>query len=447
MIEKIGIRREDLNKRGEQRVALTPEVVAEWSRKGYEFIVQPAIHPEKKVRKRAFSDNDYNTAGARITEDLTEAEIIFGLKEVNKASLIPEKVYFFFSHTHKGQIKNRPLLKAMVEKKISLIDYELITQQKQRVITAFTYMAGYAGMVDSLWMLGKRWTSKGITNPFEQLSQAVELSYLSKAKEALKEVGKIIQTEGTPSSCPPLITAFLGNGRTSKGAQEMYDLLPSEAISLNELSRIDPLKLDRKKVYKLVLDIPDLFRLKAEWQEQYASLKESEYFNLYFENPAYFEANTDQYFPHCTLLMNCILWSDKYPRILSLDQASDWWEDSVIEGIGDITCDPEGAIQFSRETWIDDPVFVYHPGKRSFGSALEAEGIAVMAVTNLPCEFSADASLAFSKDLNPYLEGIFKADYKAGSLENSLLPIEVKKAVILWKGELTPSYRYMQQYL
>ncbi len=126
----IGVLREGLSKKGEKRVAVTPEYakqIVEW---GYKLIVQPAAHPETGENKRAFNDEDYNNAGAEISEDLSPADVIFGLKEIDVDRIFPNKTYLFFSHTHKGQKKNRTMLKTLVENNSTVIDYELIRNDK-----------------------------------------------------------------------------------------------------------------------------------------------------------------------------------------------------------------------------------------------------------------------------------------------------------------------------
>ena len=145
MKNKVGIRREDLSKKGEKRVALVPSAVEKIVQNGTEVIVQPAANPVTEEKKRAFNDSAYIAAGATVSEDLKAASPIVGLKEIETQYLLPEKAYLFFSHTHKGQLKNRDMLRKLIDGKNTLIDYELVTNdQKQRIITAFTYFAGYA---------------------------------------------------------------------------------------------------------------------------------------------------------------------------------------------------------------------------------------------------------------------------------------------------------------
>lgn len=441
----VAIRREDVDKRGEQRVAIIPDHLHTLSEKGCQFLVQPRT-TEQHI-KRVFPDDTYKEAGATLTEDLSNARVIFGLKEVNKQKLLADKTYLFFSHTHKGQIKNRPLLKKMTEQNITLIDYELILADKQRVLTAFTYFAGYAGMTDTLWALGNKWDQQGIPNPFSIIPQSIEKGNLGQIKELIHQAGNQIKEEGTPANLPPIICCFLGKGKTSTGSQEMFDLLPVKEITLEELPETYA-EGNRHTVYKLVLGIADMYRLKPEAQSTYQDLDDKARAALYIKEPQHFESNLDQVFPYCTIWMNCILWSSAYPRLISYEQAKEWYASHhTLQIIGDITCDPEGAIQFSRETWIDDPIFVYDPESHTFHQDPTQGGITVMAVTNLPCEFSEDASAQFSEELMPYLPAIIFADYNADSPKSAGLPPEIVGATILWKGDLTPSYAYMEEYL
>jgi len=446
----IGIMREGRSKRGEKRTAITPSVARMIVDLGNKLIVQSALHPETGEEKRAFKDSEYRKAGAVISEDLSSTDVIFGLKEISRSKILPGKAYLFFSHTHKGQIKNRPMLKKLVESKSTLIDYELITNEKnERLITAFTYNAGYAGMVDSLWTLGRRLQLLGIVNPFEAVPQAVEGQDLQSVKSVIKKLALKIEREGTAKQIPPIIICFLGRGKTAFGAREIFNLLPHQDITIAEVE--DVLKNgSRKKLYALQIDIEDIYRPKKDLNfklVEYEKLQKRGKQHFYLEHPEYFESNLDKILPFVTVIMNCIIWSNKYPRSITKVMMKHLWpENPTLKVIGDITCDPNGSIEFSKETWIDDPVYIYNPIKESIENGFKGKGIAVMAVTNLPCEFSADASIQFSENLQPFLQRIIKANYK-GTLSESYLPEEIKRAVILWKGNFAPKYSYMKKYI
>lgn len=444
----VGIRREDLSKRGEKRVALVPEMAQQLTKHGVSVIVQPAINPETGAIKRVFPDEAYKLAGAEINEDLSAADIIFGLKEIDPTLIQPKKAYMFFSHTHKGQLKNRRMLQTLIDKGCTLIDFELVVnEKKQRTITAFTYFAGYAGMIDSLWTLGKRLDIAGIKNPFTRVPQSIEKEDLGEIKSLLADLAQDIKTNGTPAEIPPVICCFLGNGKTSTGAREIFSILPVKTITLDELPEVYA-HGSRFQLYQLILDIPQMFRVKEVSPLFSQSLLPDDFFQLYLEEPQHFESNLEPIFPYITLLMNCTIWAPRFPRLLTRENAAKWYKHHrTLQVIGDISCDPEGAIHFSHETWIDNPVFIYNPDTGKSLDGFEGEGIAVMAVTNLPCEFSADASRQFSHDISPIIFDITSADFTADSPAHSGLPLSVENAVILWKGDFTDGYRYMEKYL
>ncbi len=450
MLNIIGILREAINKKGEKRVAVTPYYASQIVKKGHKLLVQPAENPETGEIKRAFDDKEYVKAGAEIKEDLSSADIIFGLKEIPVKRILPEKAYYFFSHTHKGQLKNREMLKTLIELKTTVIDYELIrNENNHRLITAFTYNAGYAGMVDTLWTLGLRLKIRGISSPFENIPQAIEGEDLQAIKDIVKATGRIISKKGTPEEIPPVITCFLGVGKTSTGAREIFDLLPVQEITPDQIGEIF-YHGSRKKIYKLVLDVHEMYRLKAGKRgkvENYSGMSKRQKMHHYLSHPELYESNLDNILPYVTVLMNCIIWEQKYPRVLSKKLMKELYSrNKTLIAIGDITCDPNGSIEFSKETWIDNPVYIYNPISETIKMGFEGDGVAVMAVTNLPCEFSADASRQFGKDLSVFLDTIISADYKS-ELEQSGLPAEIKRAVIIWKGNFTDDYLYMKNYI
>lgn len=442
--------REGISKRGEKRVAVTPKYAKEIVSWGHKLIVQSAKHPKTEEIKRAFHDRDYKLAGAEISEDLSKAKVIFGLKEIHLTRLLPNKAYYTFSHTHKGQVKNRLMLKRLIDLDSTLIDYELIRDEKDiRKITAFTYNAGYAGMVDTLWTLGRRLKLSGIENPFDLVPQAIEGQDLLSVKNILKKVAKKIEKGGTPNKLPPIIVCFLGKGKTAHGAREIFDIFPHSNIKLSELEHTFEYGL-RNKVYALQIQPAEIYRFKKEMidkEESFRKLNALERLKYYLANPNYFKTNLDIVLPYITVLMNCVIWSHEYPRSITKKLMRDVYSKSkTLIAIGDITCDPNGSIEFSKETWIDNPVYIYNPEDESIKDGFDGKGIAVMAVTNLPCEFSSDASDQFSENLQPYLKAIVSANYK-DSLQESNLPDDIKRAVIMWKGKFTKKYSYMKEYI
>jgi len=446
----VGILREGLSKKGENRVAITPESAKQIVGWGHNLIVQSATHPVTGEVKRAFEDYEYVKSGAVISEDLSDAKIIFGLKEIDTDKIFPEKVYCFFSHTHKGQLKNRRMLKALIENKSTLVDYELIRNENNvRLVTAFTYNAGYAGIVDSLWTLGIRLKNNNISNPFALLNQAVKEKHFINAKDSFTKTANDIEIAGTPKELPPIIVCFLGKGKTAKGARELFNILPHEDINIEQLKDVYQ-NGSKNKLYALHIDIEEIYRMKKDSNyslDDYNKLNVREKQKLYFNNPELFETNLDTVLPYITILMNCIIWSKKYPRTTtkSLTQ-SVYKTHRTLQVIGDITCDPNGSIEFSKETWIDNPVYIYNPETETITDGFEGDGIAVMAVTNLPCEFSADASIQFNSNLAPFYKNILSADYKKTFADSTLAP-EIKRAIIMWNGEFTEDFKYMKEFI
>ena len=204
------------------------------------------------------------------------------------------------------------------------------------------------------------------------------------------------------------------------------------------------------KLYAFQIQPDEIYRFKKEMidkEENFRKLNALERLKYYLANPNYFETNLDIVLPYISVLMNCVIWSHEYPRSITKKLMRDVYSKSkTLIAIGDITCDPNGSIEFSKETWIDNPVYIYNPENESIKDGFDGKGIAVMAVTNLPCEFSSDASNQFSENLQPYLKAIVSANYKE-SLQESNLPDDIKRAVIMWKGKFTKKYSYMKEYI
>lgn len=154
-VKIIGIVREIKNK-WERRCALTPREVSVLTKDGkIRVLVQPSPN-------RCYTDEDFIEAGAEIQEDLTPCQVIFGVKEVPMENILPNKTYFFFTHTIKAQDYNMPLLDAMLEKKIRMVDYECIREKEPQPgstvtnrLVAFGRYAGIAGTFDFFRGIGE----------------------------------------------------------------------------------------------------------------------------------------------------------------------------------------------------------------------------------------------------------------------------------------------------
>lgn len=434
MEHKVGIRYEDKYVM-ERRIALVPDHVKQLIAKGIKFEVV-------KSAKRIFADSEYENAGAEIVDEVTDSKVILGVKEMPMGYFQEGKAYIFFSHTIKGQSYNMPLLQNMMDSKITLIDYEKIADDEGRRLIFFGRFAGLAGMNNSLWSLGQRLMEKGEDTAFLKLKQTHKYNSLEEVKAAVKEVGEFISENGLPEYISPLVIGITGYGNVSKGAQEILDLLPTEEITPEELLVLEKRNnFSNNKVYKVVFQEKDLSK----------PLEANKEFNLeeYYSNPELFESQFEKYIPHMTILMNCMYWDDRYPRIVTKDYLEKLFKDEKpkLMVIGDVTCDPDGSIECTHTgTEIEDPVFVYDPISRNYKMGFKGDGLLIMAVDILPSELPRESSQTFSDALIGFMPQIISADYK-DTFENVKLPSEIKRATILHKGELTPDYEYLKEHL
>ncbi len=433
-MKKIGIRYEDKYKM-ERRVPLIPAHVKELVSQGFEVQVVPS-------EKRIFKDDEYREAGAVLKEEPLDAQLILGVKEMPTGYFKEGRTYIFFSHTIKGQSYNMPLLKDMMESGINLIDYERIVDEKGRRLIFFGRFAGLAGMINSLWSLGQRLKLKGMDTPFLKIKQAHHYNSLEEAKAAVSEAGKEIAKSGLPESLAPLTVGITGYGNVSKGAQEILSLLPVIEISPDDLLTLKNEKdLPGNVIYKTVFEERHL----AEPKEKGKAFELQEYYN----HPERFNGVFEKYLPHISVLMNCMYWDDRYPRIVTKDYLETLWKSGNLrlEVIGDVTCDPDGSVEITHMgTAIEDPVFVYNPETRKPVMGFEGDGVLVMAVDILPSELPRESSVAFSNALIKMLPDLAKADLNA-PFEELDIPLPFKKAMILHKGVLNPDYKYLEKYL
>ncbi len=433
-MHKIGIRHEDKYVM-ERRVALIPEHVKQLVEKGIE------VHVERSA-KRIFKDEEFASAGAILVDKLTEPDLILGVKEMPMDFFQHQKTYIFFSHTIKGQSYNMPLLKRMMEKEVNLIDYEKVTNEKGQRLIFFGRFAGLAGMINSLWSAGQRYRELGIETPFLLLQQTHHYNSLEEAKEAVAAVGEKIKSDGLPEQLSPFVVGITGYGNVSKGAQEILALLPVEEVSPAGLTTLgEQNNLSNKVIYQVVFKEEDLSK----------PLEAGKAFNLqeYYNHPQRFEGQFEQYIPHLSILMNCMYWDDRYPRIVTKKYLEELFKSGrpKLTVIGDVTCDPDGSVEITHKgTEIEDPVFVYNPYTREPVMGFKGEGILVMAVDILPSELPREASGAFSNALVNYIPDIAAADYNL-NFENLNVPAPFKRAMILHRGKLTPDFEYLNEYV
>ncbi len=431
----IGIRREDKTDQ-ERRAPLAPEHVQQ-------LVNDNAIKVfVESSSTRIFKDSEYGSAGAEIVDELPPCDLVLGVKEIPVGRYLEGKPHLFFSHVIKAQPYNMPMLKHILDQNCTLLDYEVVADESGRRLIFFGVQAGQAGMINSLWSLGKRWQVFGYETPLAELRQARTYDSLASAKEHLRQVGEKIRSEKLPSTLLPFTCGVAGYGSVSKGAQEILDILEPEEISPEELENLDQVNENDAKIYKVVFEEKHLV----------SRIENPDQFDLqeYYNHPELYRTKFAGYLPHLTMLVNAIYWEPRYPRLVTNDQVK-----AILNGIinpkltviGDVTCDVQGSIECTEKaTMPENPVYVVDPRKGELIDGFKGDGLQMMTVDILPTEIPLESTIAFGDMLMPYLPQLANLNYE-DSLENLNLPPAFEKAIIAHRGQLTPNYSYLEKSL
>ncbi|MBM3914861.1 MAG: alanine dehydrogenase [Sphingomonadales bacterium] len=394
---KIGLLREGKNP-PDSRVALTP-AQCKWLQKNFQQ-VQIVAQPSPT---RCFADKEYLAAGVAVQEDLSGCEYIFGIKEVSIEQLIEQKTYLFFSHTKKLQPYNQDLFRAVLQKRIRLIDYECLEHEDGQRIIGFGFFAGVVGAHNGIMAYGKRTGTFTLNRVYKQRS----------FKELIHTYFGL--------KLPPIKIAVTGSGRVAHGILEVMNL-----IGIHEVEPSDYLKRDYTYPVYTHLKGADLFQHK--------------------ENGGYdreeFHAHHDRYktrfkpYTYVTdILMNGIYWEQGMQRLFESEDVRD--PKFRIVTIADITDDAHGSVPINLgDQSIEDPLYGVDRTTLAKTAPYLPGSIDVMAVGNLPNELPRDASRYFGEQLIKYiLEDLFKGG-------SSL----IEKATLTNNGALSPTYEYMRSY-
>ncbi len=433
---KIGIRREDKNE-WERRAPLSPGDVERLVKEGMEVLVQPSSI-------RIFGDDEYRSKGGVISHDLAGCDIVLGVKEIPLDCFRKGGAYMFFSHTIKGQPHNMPMLKRMMELGCTLFDYEVFTDEQGRRTIFFGPFAGLAGMIDTFWALGKRLEYFSIKTPFSHVKQAFRYSSLEEAKAGLKQVARQIKENGLPSRISPLVLGVLGYGNVARGVMEILDLFPHRMIEPGELLELDEGDFSGAEAPILVCQFKEEHLVRPK--------KEGSPFDLehYYNNPGEYEPVFSGFLGKLNIVVNAIYWDERYPRFLEARHLADLLKEGGDERlfvVADLTCDINGSFECTvMETDPGDPVYVFDPLERKANLGFSGPGFPVLAVGNLPCELARESTEFFGKSLVPYLVSLNRANLD-GLFDDSGLHPHLKGGVILWKGELTPKFKYLERFL
>jgi alanine dehydrogenase len=435
VVNRIGIRGEDKNA-WERRAPLTPDAVRRLSSRGVEVVVE-------RSDRRAFPDAAYAGAGATLSDDVGGCEIVLGIKEMPTDCFRPGGAYLFFSHTIKGQPHNMAMLRSLVDRRCTLLDYELVTDSDGRRLIFFGRYAGLAGMIDTLWALGRRLRALGHGSPFEELKPTLEYADLGAAKAAVTGVGQRLAADGLPDVLRPMVVGFTGYGHVSRGAQEVFDLLPHVEIAPERLEDfVDAASAPRDRLAKVVYEEKHLVE----------PVDPSRPFDLqhYYDHGDEYRSRFGPHLAWLSVLVNGIFWAPQYPRLADAEELRALFSGARTPRllvVGDITCDVDGSLACTvRDTEPGDPVYVYDPLTRRATSGFACPGLAVMAVSNLPCELPREASETFSEALLPFIPELARARLTA-DLQTAGLPDPLRRAVILWRGHFAPELRHMSEFL
>jgi saccharopine dehydrogenase (NAD+, L-lysine forming) len=397
---KIGIIRERKTP-PDSRVALSPRQCSYLSEiYAVDFVIEPS--PD-----RCFSDEEYRREGLCVKSDLSQCDFLMGVKEVPKEALLPNKTYFFFSHTIKKQPYNRSLLQTMIAKNITMIDYEVLKDVYGGRLIAFGHYAGVVGAHNALWTYGKR------ANDFF-LPRACE------SKDYEEIVGIYRQTK-----FPNIKICLTGNGRVANGA---IDVL--EDMKIREVSPSD--FLERK------FDEAVFTQLHA---RHYVKNKRGLPFvkNEFYNHPERFESNFLPYTRVTDIFINGIFWDNHAPQFFTIEDMKR--ADFKIKVIADITCDiaPKSSVPSTLfATTIAEPVFGYNPITEQAEKPFSPDVIDVMSIDNLPNELPRDASEFFG---NQFIENILP------ELLHHEQSVIIDGATICKNGDLTPYFEYLRDYI
>lgn len=395
---KIGVFREEKSP-PDKRVPLTPLICTELLRTypNLEIVIQPS-------KVRCYSDEEYLAFGLTLQEDLSDCDVLMGVKEVPKDKLIKGKKYFFFSHTIKKQPHNVFLMKALIEKKIQMIDYETLTDKNHNRIIGFGRYAGIVGAYNGILGYGRKYD-------LFQIKPANLCRDRAEMEEELKRV-----------KLPNIKIALTGGGRVANGAIETLSALRIRKVT------------------------PEEFLMASFREPVYCQLNPRDYverpndhnfdLNDFFQHPEHFVSKFVPFTKATDIFISAHFWDPRSPKMFTKEDMKA--NDFRMSVIADITCDIDGSVPTTvRASTIAQPFYGYNPKTDKEDVPFNKETICVMAVDNLPCELPRDASDDFGKDLMervlPYL---FKEDVDG----------VIERASICKDGKLTKNFEYLSDY-
>ncbi|MDB2317737.1 NAD(P)-dependent oxidoreductase [Flavobacteriales bacterium] len=396
---KIGVLRESKTP-PDKRVVLTPHQCVELLKQypETELVVQPS-------QMRKFSDLEYSDLGISLQEDLSDCDVLFGVKEVLVDSLIEGKKYFFFSHTIKKQSHNRDLLRRVLALKITLVDYEVLTDSRGRRLVGFGRYAGIVGCYNAFLTLGRRtglFDLKRVYTCDDRTEMEAELK-----KMQLSNI-KIVTT---------------GTGRVGKGVKELLDIVGVRQVSIHEF-----LNHTFKEAVYVQLETMDYF----ERSDHGPSFKPD-----FYDNPSEYRSDFMKFAQVADVFIAGHFHAPDAPPLFTPEDAKS--SKFKIRIVSDISCDINGPVASTiRPSSIENPIYGYHPESASEDDFDKESVISVVAIDNLPCELPKDASEGFGAEL---LENVFPHLLKSD--DDGIL----ERATLCDCGVLTKPFNYLNKFV
>ncbi len=396
---KFGIIKERKNP-PDRRVVFSPESLKTLKENypNVEIIVEPS-------NIRVFSDDSYSNLGFKVSNDLSTCDVLLGVKEVPIDALLPNKKYFFFSHTIKKQPYNRKLLQAVLNKNIELYDHETITKENGARLIGFGRYAGIVGTYNGFRAIGLH--KNTFTLP--------KAETLPSKKDLIDELLKI--------KLPKLKILLTGNGKVAYGAKEILD-----AMHIKQVNVTDYLNQTYNETVYCMADVLD-----------YNCRKDGRVINNqdFYDNPEDYKSDFMKFAKVTDFFVAGHFFGEGSPYLYTRSDCKN--KDFNIKYVADISCDIDGPVASTiKPSTIANPIYGYDPVTEAEVDFKAKNAIVVMAVDNLPCELPKDASEGFGEMFLEHVIPAFFNEDKDGIL---------KRAKITENGELTPRFRYLQDYV
>jgi alanine dehydrogenase len=354
---------------------------------------------------RIFTDVQYQNMGIDVANDISDCDVLFGVKEVPVENLIPNKAYFFFSHTIKKQPYNRKLLQAILEKNIDLYDHETIVDAHNRRLIGFGRYAGIVGTYNAFRAFGIKF----------ELFKMPKAETLSGKEALITHLKRLI--------LPPLKIVVSGTGKVGNGAKEILDAMKIKEVSVENYltktytqpvyTQIDVLDYN-KRLDGQVLDFTD-----------------------FYHNPKEYTSDFEKFTKVSEMYITGHFHANEAPAILTREMLQA--NDCMIKVVADVSCDVNGPIACTlRSSTIAEPLYGYLPSENKEVDVFHPAAIVVMAVDNLPCELPKDASEGFGEMFSQHVIPAFFNGDKDGIL---------KRAKMTENGKLTERFSYLQDYV